>query len=110
VQTARKHASAANFKAGFSRFARANAGYPFGTWGPENLVGISVYTMPLALGFVVAFAASYFIAQGLDVVFEFSAGWIVAAVLIAIGGSLIGALYPAWRASGIDPVEVMVNE
>jgi ABC-type lipoprotein release transport system permease subunit len=30
--------------------------------------------------------------------------------VIAIAGSLIGALYPAWRASDIDPVEVMVNE
>ena len=74
--------------------------------GEAFMVGL----LGLALGFVVAFAASYFIAKGLDVVFEFSAGWIVAAVLIAIGGSLIGALYPAWRASGIDPVEVMVNE
>ena len=30
--------------------------------------------------------------------------------IIAIIGSLFGALYPAWRAAGIDPVEVMVNE
>ena len=37
-------------------------------------------------------------------------GWALTAVLIAIGGSLFGALYPAWRASTIDPVEVMVNE
>ena len=29
---------------------------------------------------------------------------------IAIVGSLVGALYPAWRASAIDPVEVMANE
>jgi len=29
---------------------------------------------------------------------------------IALIGSLVGALYPAWRASVIDPVEVMANE
>jgi ABC-type lipoprotein release transport system permease subunit len=39
-----------------------------------------------------------------------STNWVLTAIAIAIGGSLFGALYPAWRASGIDPVEVMVNE
>jgi len=32
------------------------------------------------------------------------------AILIALGGSLVGALYPAWRASDIDPVLVLTNE
>jgi ABC-type lipoprotein release transport system permease subunit len=32
------------------------------------------------------------------------------AFVIAILGSLVGALYPAWRAASIDPVEVMANE
>lgn len=61
-------------------------------------------------GFVVAFTAAYFIGRQFSLSFEFSPGWIAAAIAIAIGGSLFGALYPAWRASGIDPVEVMVNE
>jgi len=74
--------------------------------GEAFLIGI----LGLMLGFAVAFGASYLIAKGFELVFEFSSGWIIAAVLIALGGSLIGALYPAWRASGIDPVEVMVNE
>jgi len=42
--------------------------------------------------------------------FEFSRGWMQTAVVIAIGGSLFGALYPAWRASDIDPVLVLTNE
>ena len=62
------------------------------------------------LGFIVAFAASYIIGREFSLAFEFSAGWISTAIAIAIGGSLFGALYPAWRASGIDPVEVMINE
>ena len=61
-------------------------------------------------GFVVSFAASFAIRKIYELQFEFSFGWILTAILIAIGGSLVGALYPAWKASGIDPVEVMVNE
>lgn len=62
------------------------------------------------LGFIVAFAAAYIIGREFALTFEFSTGWILTAIAIAVGGSLFGALYPAWRASGIDPVEVMVNE
>ncbi len=61
-------------------------------------------------GFVFALAAGSFINREFDLAFEFSIGWGLTAIAIAIGGSLFGALYPAWRASGIDPVEVMVNE
>ena len=64
----------------------------------------------ILLGFIVSFAAAYAISAGFDLAFEYSLNWIATAAAIAIGGSLIGALYPAWRASGIDPVEVMVNE
>jgi putative ABC transport system permease protein len=62
------------------------------------------------LGFAVSFLASYAIGKIFELQFQFSRGWILTAILIAIGGSLFGALYPAWRASAIDPVEVMVNE
>ena len=62
------------------------------------------------LGFVVSFLASVVIAKIFDLKFEFTSGWILTAIAIAVGGSLFGALYPAWRASAIDPVEVMANE
>jgi putative ABC transport system permease protein len=62
------------------------------------------------LGFVVSFIAAFIIEKQFELIFEFSWGWIVTAGLIAIGGSLIGALYPAWRASSIDPVLVLANE
>lgn len=74
--------------------------------GEAFLIGV----LGALLGFAVALLASYLIAKGFELVFEFSSGWVVSAIAIAIGGSLIGALYPAWRASAIDPVEVMVNE
>ena len=65
---------------------------------------------PVLLGLIVAFAASFGIGRLFELAFQFSGGWIATAVGIAIAGSLIGALYPALRASAIDPVEVMANE
>ena len=65
----------------------------------------------ILLGFAVSFVASVMITKFYDgLPFEFGLNWILTAILIAVGGSLVGALYPAWKASGIDPVEVMVNE
>ncbi|MEO6656546.1 MAG: FtsX-like permease family protein [Pyrinomonadaceae bacterium] len=74
--------------------------------GEAFMIGI----LGIVLGFGASAAASYLIAREFGLAFEFSTGWILTAIAIAVGGSLVGALYPAWRASGIDPVEVMVNE
>ena len=57
-----------------------------------------------------ALLASVGIGRAFELAFEFSPGWIATAAGIAIVGSLAGALYPALRASAIDPVEVMANE
>jgi putative ABC transport system permease protein len=70
------------------------------------LIGV----LGILLGLAVSFLAAFVIGKGFELAFEFSTNWILTAILIAVGGSLAGALYPAWRASGIDPVEVMVNE
>ena len=74
--------------------------------GEAFLIGI----LGVLLGLFVAFTASVGIGRAFELAFEFSTGWVGTAVLIAIAGSLVGALYPAWRASTIDPVEVMANE
>ena len=74
--------------------------------GEAFLIGI----LGVLLGFAVSFFAAFVIARAFDLQFEFSRGWILSAIAIAVGGSLFGALYPAWRASAIDPVEVMANE
>ena len=74
--------------------------------GEAFIIGI----LGIVVGGVVSVASSYLIASQFNLTFEFSTGWGVTAMAIAILGSLFGALYPAWRASGIDPVEVMVNE
>jgi len=74
--------------------------------GEAFMIGV----LGVALGFAVSFVSSFLISQSFDLQFEFSRGWILTAIAIAVGGSLFGALYPAWKASTIDPVEVMVNE
>ncbi len=74
--------------------------------GEAFFIGI----LGVALGGIVSIIASYILQNSFDLQFEFSRNWILTAILIAVGGSLFGALYPAWRASAIDPVEVMANE
>ena len=74
--------------------------------GEAFMIGV----LGVLLGLAVSFLASIGIERAFELAFEFSAGWVATAVGIAIAGSLIGALYPAWRASAIDPVEVMANE
>lgn len=74
--------------------------------GEAFMIGI----LGVLLGFILSVAASFIISRSFDLQFEFSRGWILTAILIAIGGSLFGAFYPAWKASAIDPVEVMANE
>jgi putative ABC transport system permease protein len=74
--------------------------------GEAFLIGI----LGVLLGLAVSFIASSLITSAFELVFEFSWGWVAVAIAIAVIGSLFGALYPAWRASLIDPVEVMANE
>lgn len=62
------------------------------------------------LGFAVSLVAAFFIQRFFALVFEFNWNWVLTAAIIAVVGSLIGALYPAWRASSLDPVAVLTNE
>ena len=74
--------------------------------GEAFMIGI----LGIIVGLIASLIGSVVIKRGYDLGFEFSVSWMIWAVAIAIAGSLFGALYPAWRASRIDPVEVMANE
>src|SRR5687768_2947643 len=66
--------------------------------GEAFMIGI----LGVLLGLLVSAIASFGIGRMFELAFEFNTGWIVVAVTIAIAGSLVGALYPALRASTID--------
>ncbi len=74
--------------------------------GEAFMIGV----LGILFGFAVSLLASYLITTFFELQFEFSLNWILTAIAIAVGGSLVGALYPAWRASDIDPVLVLTNE
>jgi putative ABC transport system permease protein len=42
--------------------------------------------------------------------FEMTAAWMVWGALIAFGGALLGALYPAWMAARKDPIDALAYE
>ena len=71
---------------------------------------LMIGVLGIVVGFGTAFLTAYLIGLKFGLAFEFSTGWMLTALGIAIAGSLVGALYPAWKASGLDPVDVMVND
>lgn len=74
--------------------------------GEAFLIGV----FGIIIGFLMSFGAAFSIEKIFELPFKFSPGWIATSFTIAIFGSLIGALYPAWRASNIDPIMVLTNE
>lgn len=65
----------------------------------------------IALGIAVSFAASEALVKKLPTLTVMISGrWIVRATLIALGGALVGALYPAFRAARKDPIDALAYE
>ena len=65
----------------------------------------------VAIGLTATFAAQAFLrawAPGLAVLL--TPYWLVGSVGLAFLGALLGAFFPAWRASGFDPVEALAFE
>jgi putative ABC transport system permease protein len=42
--------------------------------------------------------------------FAISPGWVLKSIVVASLGSLLGALYPAWRAASKDPIDALAYE
>jgi putative ABC transport system permease protein len=68
-----------------------------------------------SVGILLGIGAAFLIKAGMSArlptqPFPISTGWIVATILIALGGALVGAMYPALKAARKDPIEALAYE
>ncbi len=65
----------------------------------------------IALGIAFSFAASWAIRHRFPLVqVVVTADWVLRAMLVAVLGAIVGALYPAFKAAGKDPIEALAYE
>ena len=67
------------------------------------------------VGILLGIGAAFLIKAGMNArlptqPFPISTGWIVATILIALGGALVGAMSPALKAARKDPIEALAYE
>ncbi len=85
----------------------ASRGYIVGIIEKEAIL-ISV--IGLLTGFAISIVAGFLIHKAYGLVFEYSWTWAAVAAAIGVIGGILGALYPAWRASNLDPVNALAYE
>lgn len=64
----------------------------------------------IVVGFGISFAARVVIQQRTTLPVDITTAWILWAILIAIVGSLLGAIYPALKAAQKDPIDALAYE
>ena len=85
----------------------ASRGYIVGIIEKEAIL---ISLIGLVAGFAVSMVAGYMIHKVYGLVFEYSWQWALTAALIGLFGGILGALYPAWRASNLDPVNALAYD
>ncbi len=85
----------------------ASRGYIVGIIEKEAIL---ISFIGLAVGFVVSLVAGYLIQRTYGLVFEYSWTWAMVAAAIGLVGGVLGALYPAWRASNLDAVSALAYD
>ncbi len=85
----------------------ASRGYILAIIEKEALI-ISV--IGLVVGFALSFIAGFLIHRIYGLFFEFSWTWSLTAAVIGVLGGALGALYPAVRASNLDPVNALAYD
>ena len=85
----------------------ASRGYIVGIIEKEAIL-ISI--IGLIVGFAVSLVTGYLIHRAYGLVFEYSWTWATVAAAIGLIGGVLGALYPAWRASNLDAVNALAYE
>jgi putative ABC transport system permease protein len=85
----------------------ASRGYIVGIIEKEAIL---ISFIGLLAGFAVSMVAGYLISRTYGLVFEYSWTWALVAAAIGMIGGILGALYPAWRASNLDAVNALAYE
>ena len=85
----------------------ASRGYIVGIIEKEAIL---ISLIGLVAGFVVSLVAGYLISKFYGLLFEYSWAWTLTAAAIGIVGGVLGALYPALKASNLDPVNALAYE
>lgn len=85
----------------------ASRGYIVGIIEKEAIL-ISI--IGLIAGFAVSLVTGYLIHRAYGLVFEYSWTWATVAAAIGLIGGVLGALYPAWRASNLDAVNALAYD
>src|SRR5215217_6199729 len=85
----------------------ASRGYIVGIIEKEAIL---ISLLGLLAGFVISLLAGYLIHKAYGLVFEYSWAWAIVAAAIGVVGGILGALYPAWRASNLDPVNALAYD
>ena len=85
----------------------ASRAYIVSTIEREALV---ISLMGLAVGFIASLVAKVLIQRAYGLPFDYEWRWALVAAAISVGGGLLGALYPAVRAAGLDPVNALSYE
>lgn len=85
----------------------ASRGYIIGIIEKEALL---ISLIGLGIGFAVSFLAGFLIHRVYGLPFEFGWRWALTAAVIGVLGAVVGALYPAVRASNLDAVQALAYE
>jgi len=85
----------------------ASRGYIVGIIEKEAIL---ISLIGLVAGFAVSLVAGYLISKFYGLLFEYSLAWTLTAAAIGIIGGVLGALYPALKASNLDPVNALAYE
>jgi putative ABC transport system permease protein len=64
----------------------------------------------IIVGFLISLAARIAIQSRTTLPVDITSGWILRAIVIAIVGSLLGAIYPALKAAQKDPIDALAYE
>jgi len=85
----------------------APPGYIIGVIEKEALL---ISLIGLVIGFAISFVAGILIHRAFGLLFEYTWKWALTAALIGLFGGAVGALYPAIRASRLDPVNALAYD